>query len=187
MHYNLITLYNLRLYAQNFSKKDKYLKWKSRTELICLKIKYSSEQTSVLCDYLSPWVMEQINQGCLILTQSSIIHGRASVRLSSFYVYEKKLQFFSNHIYGYKRYRLSCPVQATKAYRGSTAPFNLNLCIRLRWEMNVTPWPFYPWNKPRWPLNRRLCGPQSRSGRFGEEKNLFPLAGFEPRTVKPVT
>jgi hypothetical protein len=86
IYYNLVTLYNLRLWVQNFSKKEKYLKWKSRTELICLKIKYSSEQTSVLCVCLSPWVMEQINQDCLILAESCIIHGTAKVRLSSFHV-----------------------------------------------------------------------------------------------------
>ena len=27
-------------------------------------------------------------------------------------------------------------------------------------------------------LDRRLCGPQSRSGRFGELKNLLPLTGI---------
>jgi hypothetical protein len=32
------------------------------------------------------------------------------------------------------------------------------------------------------PLNRRLGGPQSRSGRFGEAKNLLPLSGIEPVT-----
>jgi hypothetical protein len=40
----------------------------------------------------------------------------------------------------------------------------------------------YPWGKnPRYPLNRRLGGPQSRSGRRGQKKNL-PLSGIEPRT-----
>ena len=43
-----------------------------------------------------------------------------------------------------------------------------------------------PGNKPRYPLNRRLGGPDSRYGRFGEGNNLFPLPGFEPRTVQPI-
>jgi hypothetical protein len=30
-----------------------------------------------------------------------------------------------------------------------------------------------------------MGGPQSRCGRLGEEKNLLPLPGFEPRTVQP--
>jgi hypothetical protein len=33
----------------------------------------------------------------------------------------------------------------------------------------------------------RSGGQQRRSGRFGEEKNLFILLGFEPRSVQPVT
>jgi hypothetical protein len=33
---------------------------------------------------------------------------------------------------------------------------------------------------PRYPLGRRLGGPQSRSGRGGEEKNSQPPPGIEP-------
>jgi hypothetical protein len=36
-------------------------------------------------------------------------------------------------------------------------------------------------------LLRRLAGSQSRSGRFGKEKNLLPLSGFEPRTCQSTT
>jgi hypothetical protein len=36
------------------------------------------------------------------------------------------------------------------------------------------------------PINKRLDKPQSRSGRFREEKNLFPLPGIEHRIVYPV-
>jgi hypothetical protein len=39
---------------------------------------------------------------------------------------------------------------------------------------------------PQYPLNRGLGGPLSRSVRLGEEKNLFLIPGFEPRTVQPV-
>ena len=35
-------------------------------------------------------------------------------------------------------------------------------------------------------LIRDLEDFQSRSGRFEERKNLFPLTEFEPRTVQPV-
>jgi len=31
-----------------------------------------------------------------------------------------------------------------------------------------------------YPLHRRLCGPQGRSGRGGEEKNSQPQPGIEP-------
>jgi hypothetical protein len=33
---------------------------------------------------------------------------------------------------------------------------------------------------PWYPLDMKLCGPQSRSGRGGEEKNSQPLPGIEP-------
>jgi hypothetical protein len=39
-----------------------------------------------------------------------------------------------------------------------------------------------PWN----PLDRRLGGPQSRSGRGGEDKNSQPLPGLELPIVQPV-
>jgi hypothetical protein len=34
--------------------------------------------------------------------------------------------------------------------------------------------------EPPYPLDRRLGGPQSRSGRGGEEKNSQPPLGLEP-------
>ena len=40
-----------------------------------------------------------------------------------------------------------------------------------------------PGTELRYPLNRRLCELQRRSGRFGGEKNLFPLPRYEPRIV----
>ena len=43
-----------------------------------------------------------------------------------------------------------------------------------------------PRKEPRYPMTRKLCGPQSRSGRFEEKKNLFPLPGIVPRNVHPV-
>jgi hypothetical protein len=38
----------------------------------------------------------------------------------------------------------------------------------------------------RYPLDRRLGGPQNRSGRGDEEKSSQPLPGFEPPMVQPV-
>jgi hypothetical protein len=40
-------------------------------------------------------------------------------------------------------------------------------------------------NCPRYPLDRRLGGPQSRSGHYGEEKNLTP-AGNRTPVVQPI-
>jgi hypothetical protein len=37
-----------------------------------------------------------------------------------------------------------------------------------------------PRGKCNWfPLDRRLCGPQSQYGKFGEEKNIVPLIRLE--------
>jgi hypothetical protein len=54
--------------------------------------------------------------------------------------------------------------------------------------VNFTPRPLDPRGKsPRYPLDRRLGGPQSRSGRFGEEKILDPTGtNSDPSVVQPV-
>jgi hypothetical protein len=45
----------------------------------------------------------------------------------------------------------------------------------------------YPQGKSgQYPLDRRLGGPQSRSGRGGEEKNSQTLWGLEPPIIRPV-
>jgi len=35
-------------------------------------------------------------------------------------------------------------------------------------------------------LNRRIGGPQNRSGPFREVKNILPLSGYELRIARPV-
>jgi hypothetical protein len=53
--------------------------------------------------------------------------------------------------------------------------------------MKFTPRTFYFQGKSPWyPLDRRLDGPQIRSGRAGEEKNSQPLRGIEPPIIQPV-
>ena len=42
----------------------------------------------------------------------------------------------------------------------------------------ITPSPFYLWDRIPYQLSRRLGGPQGRSGRFGEQKNLLFLQGL---------
>jgi hypothetical protein len=39
---------------------------------------------------------------------------------------------------------------------------------------------------PWYLLDKRLAGPQSRSGHGGEEKNFQPMPGFEPLIVQTV-
>ena len=90
----------------------------------------------------------------------------------------------SHTLYTYK-----CEVvrlHAIKEYRRSrgTAPLGLNLGARWGdWSLSHSG-RFTSKKEPRHPLSRRLDGPQTRSGRFGEEKTLFNLPGFEPRTVQ---
>jgi hypothetical protein len=58
---------------------------------------------------------------------------------------------------------------------------------RWRCVVSFTPRPLYPQGKSPWyPLDRRMGGPQSRSGCNGEEKNFQPLPGLEPPIIEPV-
>jgi hypothetical protein len=59
----------------------------------------------------------------------------------------------------------------------------LDIGTRLRWVLRFTLRPFYPREKCRYGLCRRLGGPQSRSGPYGEEKNIPPLGEIEHRLV----
>jgi hypothetical protein len=61
----------------------------------------------------------------------------------------------------------------------------LDLGIRWRRVVSFTPLLSYPrGNSARFPLHRRLGGPQNRSGRCGGEKNLA-LTGIEPGPSTP--
>jgi hypothetical protein len=56
----------------------------------------------------------------------------------------------------------------------------LDFCTRLIWVVSFMPWPlFLRGNRPQYPLDRRLGGPQGQSGGSGEQKNLA-LSGIEP-------
>jgi hypothetical protein len=66
---------------------------------------------------------------------------------------------------------------------GCIYPCFLGLATRLRWVVSFTPLPFYPRGKSsRHSLDRKVGGPQSRPGRYDEEKFLTPL-GLELRTL----
>jgi hypothetical protein len=94
-----------------------------------------------------------------------------------------------------------CPVKlslcltkhhAMKAYWGSEgiAPHTFfDLGTRWRWIVSFTLRLLYPQGKRLWyPLDRRLGGPQSRSGRGGEEKVASPHldSNFDHPIVQPV-
>jgi hypothetical protein len=66
---------------------------------------------------------------------------------------------------------------------GSTIP---HLAARWKCVVSFTLRPLCAWGgSPRFPLDRRLGGPESRSGRYGEKKNLSP-AGNRITAVQPV-
>jgi hypothetical protein len=68
---------------------------------------------------------------------------------------------------------------------GGITPRILDLGTRWRWLVSFRPRPPYPQRKsPYYPLNRRLGGPQSRSGHSGKEKNSQPLPGLEPPIIQ---
>jgi hypothetical protein len=70
---------------------------------------------------------------------------------------------------------------------GGIAPRILDLGTKWRWVVSLTPRPLYSQGKLHWyPSDRRLGGPQSRSGHSGEEKNSHPLPGLELSIIQPV-
>jgi hypothetical protein len=77
-----------------------------------------------------------------------------------------------------------------KAYGGSEGitPRILDLGTRWRRVVSVTARPLYLQGKSPWryPFDRRLGGPQSRSERGDEEKNSQPLPGLEHPIIHPV-
>jgi hypothetical protein len=67
---------------------------------------------------------------------------------------------------------------------GCIDPRFLDLGTSWRLVVSFTPRPLYPRGKsPRYTLDRRLGGPQSRSGRRGEE-NLLPRNFLEGRIIR---
>jgi hypothetical protein len=105
-----------------------------------------------------------------------------------------KSQYFAHIIYLCASYKGKSekksklfPVHVMKAYwdgRGIVLLI-LNLSVKWRWVVNMLR-PFYPRRKLRYTLKMRLGEVESRSGRFGEEKYLFPLPGFQVRVFQPV-
>jgi hypothetical protein len=62
-----------------------------------------------------------------------------------------------------------------KAYEWSRAiaPLILNIGKRWRWVVTFIPRSLYPQKQSRCPLNRKLCGPQSRSQNMLKRKTFF--------------
>jgi hypothetical protein len=79
-------------------------------------------------------------------------------------------------------------LQATEALvgRGHIAPTHSRPRHWMGWVVSVTPRPCFSPDH-RYPLCRRLGGPQSRSGHRGYRKNPLPLSGIEPRSSSTCT
>jgi hypothetical protein len=68
-------------------------------------------------------------------------------------------------------------------------PHFLDLGTNWKWAVSFTPLPLYSRGKrPPYPLDRRLSGPQSRSGWRGRRKNSWPSRNSNPDSsvVQPV-
>jgi hypothetical protein len=70
--------------------------------------------------------------------------------------------------------------------KGSIAPCILNLRNRWRWVVFM-PWLLYSWGeRPQYPLERRLGGPQSPYECSGKEKKSLPVPEITTQFVQPV-
>jgi hypothetical protein len=70
---------------------------------------------------------------------------------------------------------------------GSIALRILNHGIKCRWVVSFTPQPLYSREKsPPFPLERRKDGPQSMSGRGGEEKKIPAPSANQTPAVQPI-
>ena len=97
---------------------------------------------------------------------------------------------YHGHVKGLKNVKCTL-VQALRLCTGRTARrgsrgialFFLDHGTRRGWGVSVTPWPLFTPGKTRYPLYRRLGGPQGRSGQL---RKISPPPGFHPRTVQSV-
>jgi hypothetical protein len=77
-----------------------------------------------------------------------------------------------------------------KAYRGfwGIAPLILNLGAIRRWVADSMTRSLCPWERTEVQIEWRLGGSQSRSGRFGQDRYLLTVSGFESQTLSlPLT
>jgi hypothetical protein len=110
----------------------------------------------------------------------------SSIWLLLAFTFSELIQPYSN----LSKYCLSLKVKG-KFVSGSGCidPHFLDFRTSWRWVVSFTPLPLYPRGKRlRYPLNRRLGKPQSRSGRHGVEKIIDPTGIRTPTSsvVQPM-
>jgi hypothetical protein len=109
------------------------------------------------------WDVTDLHKGCTGMCEADILYIWLTVKLS--------LCLAKHH------------AMKTSWRSGGIAPRILNLDTRWRLEVSFTSRPLYSRrNGPRYPWDRRLGGPQSRSGRGGEEikSHYGPCREFNP-------
>jgi hypothetical protein len=86
----------------------------------------------------------------------------------------------------WSKIKLRFPCPGKKAYRGSRVQLHSVLTLALDGGEWLTSCPgcFTPRMEPQYPPNTTLGGPQSRSGRFGEEENLLLLPTFKRQATQ---
>jgi hypothetical protein len=78
----------------------------------------------------------------------------------------------------------SCPSRHMGVWRYSSTI--IDFCTTWRRVVGFRPRRLYSrGNVPRYPFDKRLVGPQRRSGLCGEQKNFLPLPGIEPQPFSP--
>lgn len=79
-------------------------------------------------------------------------------------------------------YSYNCPCTCNYSIRGGGVPPGV-ISLGTKWcEWSASSSGRFAHEESQDPLNRRLCGPQGRSGCFREEKDLLSLPGSEPRS-----
>jgi hypothetical protein len=128
--------------------------------------------TKSICSYVKPLnILNQLSPVIIINGDYKLCEWFLPINLSTIYLSKLKLSLCLNAHHTMKTYWGS----------GGIAPPILGLVTECMWMVSFTPRPIYPQGKiPLYPLDRRLSGPQSRSGHGGEEKSSQPPPGIEP-------
>jgi hypothetical protein len=114
-----------------------------------------------------------------------------TIKCAEFLVQLNYCQFFKDYVPWLKVKLSLCfnraPHHEGVLGTGGIAPCILDLGTSWRTVVSFTPLPLYPQGKnPKYPLHRRLGGPQNRSGLGGEEKNSWLLRGLKPPIIQSV-